>query len=91
MHTRICVIASLVCCATAFVPTARAADSAMTYSPTLNSTNQRFVAPEDSARPGESFFYKAAVAASKEQYGLAAHLYQVSASWAYKPAQYNLG
>ena len=72
------------------VSSANAADSAITYSPTLNSPNQRFTAPEDSARPGEMFFYKAANAANKENYAFAAQMYRLSASWAYKPAQYNL-
>jgi hypothetical protein len=49
------------------------------------------VAPEDSARPGESFFYKAARAESKGDTRFATNMFRVSASWAYKPAQYNLG
>lgn len=61
------------------------------YSPTLDTPLQRFTAPEDSARPGESFFNKAVTALSKEDYGFAVNMYRVSASWAFKPAQYNLG
>ena len=49
------------------------------------------IAPEDSARPGETFFYKAARAQSKGNIPLAANMFRVAASWAYKPAQYNLG
>jgi len=47
--------------------------------------------PEDSARPGETFFYRGVEAASKGDPKLAAGMFRVSASWAYKPAQYNLG
>lgn len=47
--------------------------------------------PEDSARPGETFFYRGVEAALKGDSRLAAGMFRVSASWAYKPAQYNLG
>lgn len=47
--------------------------------------------PEDSARPGESYFYKAVKAIGKKDYKFAVDMYEVAASWAYKPAQYNLG
>ena len=47
--------------------------------------------PEDSARPGETFFYNGVEAESKGDPKLAAGMFRVSASWAYKPAQYNLG
>lgn len=67
-----------------------AADFAPSYGPATDPT-QRFGAPENSARPGETFFYKAARAASREEYKFAIDMYRVSASWAFKPAQYNLG
>ena len=47
--------------------------------------------PEDSARPGETFFYDGVEAESKGDPKFAAGMFRVSASWAYKPAQYNLG
>jgi hypothetical protein len=47
--------------------------------------------PEADARPGEVFYLQAAEAFRKHDYVLAEHLYEVSASWAFKPAQYNLG
>jgi len=47
--------------------------------------------PEDSARPGETFFYRGVEAESKGDPRLAAGMFRVSASWAYKAAQYNLG
>lgn len=44
----------------------------------------------DSARPGLYFFNKAAKAFEKGQYTFAIEMYQVAASYAYKPAQFNL-
>lgn len=48
-------------------------------------------APEDEARPGEKFFQRAAEAYRKDDYAFAVDMYRVSASWGFKPAQYNLG
>ncbi|MGA8277731.1 MAG: SEL1-like repeat protein [Rhodanobacteraceae bacterium] len=50
-----------------------------------------FSGPEDNARPGESFFHKGVKAFRDKQYAFAIEMYQVAASWAYKPAEYNLG
>lgn len=50
-----------------------------------------FSLPEDDARPGLRFFHYAVDALEKGQYGLAIDMYEASASWAYKPAAYNLG
>jgi hypothetical protein len=47
--------------------------------------------PEADARPGEYYFILAADAFRKKNYAFAIQMYQVSASWAYKPAAYNLG
>jgi hypothetical protein len=49
-----------------------------------------FTGPESSARPGVYFFEKAVKAFENDQYAFAKEMYEVSASWAYKPAQYNL-
>ena len=49
-----------------------------------------FTGPESSARPGVFFFDKAVDAFEKEQFAFAVEMYQVAASWAYKPAEYNL-
>lgn len=49
-----------------------------------------FTGPEGSGRPGIFFFKKAVKAFDKDQYAFAIDMYKVSASWAYKPAQYNL-
>ncbi len=50
-----------------------------------------FSDPESSARPGVVFFVEGARAFSHENYEFAVEMYQVAASWAYKPAAYNLG
>ncbi|HET6545147.1 MAG TPA: sel1 repeat family protein [Rhodanobacteraceae bacterium] len=47
--------------------------------------------PEDNARPGEAFFNKGVEAFKDGQFDFAVEMYQVAASWAYKPAEYNLG
>jgi hypothetical protein len=52
--------------------------------------NGHFTSPEDHARPGEVFFLRGAYAVSQKEYPFAADMYKVAASWAYKPAQYNL-
>ncbi|MBB6189016.1 SEL1-like repeat protein [Rhodanobacter sp. MP7CTX1] len=53
-------------------------------------TSKRFTSAEDSARPGEYFFGLGANAVKKKDYAFAIHMYRVAASWAYKPAEYNL-
>lgn len=50
-----------------------------------------FNRPEDDGRPGEYFFYLGALANQKHDYEHAIAMYKVAASWAYKPAEYNLG
>lgn len=54
-------------------------------------TSARFASPEDDARPGEYFFGLAVRAIKKKDYSFATSMYKVAASWAYKPAEYNLG
>jgi len=53
-------------------------------------SSTRFTSAEDNARPGEYFFGLAAHAFRQKDYPFAVRMYQVSASWAYKPAEYNL-
>lgn len=48
------------------------------------------LAPAD-ALPGPYFFALGVRAFNKNQYRFAAEMYRVAASWAYKPAEYNLG
>ncbi len=45
----------------------------------------------DSAVPGEYFFYKGVEAIKHDDLRHAVAMYKVAASWAYKPAEYNLG
>ena len=47
--------------------------------------------PESDARPGEYYFLEAARAFHKKEYVFAIQMYEVAASWAFKPAEYNLG
>jgi hypothetical protein len=47
--------------------------------------------PEADARPGEYYFVLAAHAYRTRDYAHAIEMYQVAASWAFKPAEYNLG
>src|SRR5215831_6086865 len=47
--------------------------------------------PEADARPGEYYFVLGARAYRTRDYAHAIEMYLVAASWAYKPAEYNLG
>ena len=47
--------------------------------------------PEEDARPGEYYFRLGAAAFQHRDYTHAVRMYEVAASWAYKPAQFNLG
>src|SRR4029079_16399920 len=47
--------------------------------------------PEADARPGEYYFKIGARAFQKNDSKFAIQMYEVAASWAYKPAAYNLG
>lgn len=46
--------------------------------------------PEADGRPGQYYFNIGAYAFSHHDYALAIDMYRVAASWAYKPAEYNL-
>jgi hypothetical protein len=50
-----------------------------------------FNTPTDDGRPGEYYFALGVQAARKGDYMHAMAMYKVAASWAYKPADYNLG
>lgn len=52
--------------------------------------DQTFGSPEDAARPGAKYFYNAVRAVKDKDYAFAINMYEVSASWGYKQAQYNL-
>ena len=47
--------------------------------------------PEADGRPGEYYFLLGADAFRRGNFAFAIQMYQVSASWAYKPSEYNLG
>lgn len=47
--------------------------------------------PEAEGRPGQYYFGIGAQAFTRREYSYAINMYQVAASWAYKPAEYNLG
>lgn len=50
-----------------------------------------FNTPESDGRPGVKFFTLGVQAFRKGDYAHAVDMYKVAASWAYKPAEYNLG
>jgi hypothetical protein len=56
-----------------------------------SSPGEDFTSPESEGRPGVYFFKLAAQAFEKKHYKYAIEMYRIAASWAYKPAQYNLG
>ena len=56
-----------------------------------SSRTDAFNTPEDDGRPGEYYFYIGALANQRHDYQHAIAMYKVAASWAYKPAEYNLG
>ena len=54
-------------------------------------SNGNFNTPESDGRPGVRFFALGVQAFRKGDYRHAIDMYKVAASWAYKPAEYNLG
>lgn len=54
-------------------------------------SNDNFNTPEADGRPGVKFFAYGVEAFRKGDYRHAIDMYEVAASWAYKPAEYNLG
>ena len=49
-----------------------------------------FATPEQDGRPGLYYFYRGVEAVGRKQYAFAVDMYKIAASWAYKPAEYNL-
>jgi len=78
-------LALLLWCAITLVPQDVLAVDGFFLSPGSQDT------PEADARPGEYYFMQGARAFQKKDYEFAIQMYQVAASWAYKPAEYNLG
>jgi|GEM_PF-633249 len=50
-----------------------------------------YATPEADGRPGEYYFQLGVNAYYKQDYAHAIEMYKVAASWAYKPAEFNLG
>ena len=95
MDSRKLLVTALVSTLAAFA-TPRAA-LALDDAPNYNSsdTTERpaqwgFGTPEEDGRPGQYFYCRAVDAMKHKQYKFAIDMYETSASWAYKPAQYNL-
>jgi hypothetical protein len=95
MDTRKLLLPALVSALAAFA--APRAALAIDDAPNYNSrdTTERpaqwgFGTPEEDGRPGQYFYYRAVDAVKRKQYKFAIDMYETSASWAYKPAQYNL-
>jgi hypothetical protein len=94
METRKVLAAALVAAlATLFFARGAAAGDAPDYSSDAMSdlpSQWGFGTPEEDGRPGQYYFVKAVDAAKHRDYRFAIDMYKASASWAYKPAQYNL-
>ena len=94
MDTRKLLVPALVSALACIAPRAAlAADDAPNYN--SRDTTERpaqwgFGTPEEDGRPGQYFYYRAVDAVKHKQYKFAIDMYETSASWAYKPAQYNL-
>jgi hypothetical protein len=69
-------------------PTAR--NAASYDSPDARDRRAGYIEPSSSARPGVYFFKKGVDAFKKDQTAFAIEMYETSAAYAYKPAQYNL-
>lgn len=54
-------------------------------------SNSNYNTPESDGRPGVKFFAYGVAAFRKGDYQHALDMYKVAGSWAYKPAEYNLG
>jgi Sel1 repeat-containing protein len=91
---KLLVPAILVALAGTFAPgTAAAIDDAPNYNSrevTERPAQWGFGTPEEDGRPGQYYFYKAVDAVKHKQYKFAVDMYETAASWAYKPAAYNL-
>jgi hypothetical protein len=78
---------------TLIVPRSAAAGDAPNYSSDALSglpSQWGLGTPEEDGRPGQYYFLKAVDATKRHDLRFAIDMYQASASWAYKPAQYNL-
>ena len=60
------------------------------YAAAAREMGNGFNTPEADARPGQYYFLLAAHAFRKGDFAFAIQMYEVAASWAFKPAEYNL-
>jgi hypothetical protein len=95
MNTRKLLVPALVGAVAVFVAphTTFALDDAPNYNShdsTEKPVQWGFGTPEEDGRPGQYYYYRAVDAVQHKQYKFAIDMYQTSASWAYKPAAYNL-
>ena len=84
-----CTSAAWVMPATAQVGDGASADGAT--APTDRMSTYKPNTPEADGRPGQYYYILGAQAFKKGEYSFAVNMYQVAASWAYKPAEFNLG
>lgn len=64
------------------------------HDPTADQSNAEsgaFNTPSSDGKPGEYYFHLGVQAVTKRDFVHAIAMYKVAASWAYKPAEYNLG
>ena len=69
----------------------KAAPVVNTDSDSSEDNSRSFNTPTEDGRPGEYYFALGVQAVRKGDYVHAIAMYKVAASWAYKPAEYNLG
>lgn len=94
MHTRKVLALGLVIAVVALLtPDTAAAGDAPDYNSSWTAEKPAqwgFGTPEEDGRPGQYYFYRAVDAVKRKQFRFAIDMYETSASWAYKPAEYNL-
>lgn len=93
MNSRRFLITLVAIAATAATPRGMHAADAPDYnSPdtTEKPAQWTFGTPEMDARPGLYYFYRGVEAIDRGEYAFAVDMYRTAASWAYKPAEYNL-
>ncbi|MGH8190663.1 MAG: tetratricopeptide repeat protein [Rhodanobacteraceae bacterium] len=97
-HTsRVAVLAGVIALAIALPAFAQSGGSGTLMAPDYGSgaaagamSNSNFNTPESDGRPGVYYFDLGAQAFRRHDYMHAVAMYKVAASWAYKPAEYNL-
>ena len=85
IRTHLTLYLSAIACSLAGLASSAAFGQGFMYSRESSSS------PREDAVPGEYFFRLGVDAIKKHDYRYAIMLYKIAASWAYKPAEYNLG